>query len=898
MVRISVLPVVCRLRGEITRTLQANLSSLLSYDVQSGYMEKEKSWGRRDRQFIPIEKTLTLFDRENKEFPTGVLPRVCRFFDKIGEHYEIDDQRIELDADHVMPLALEATMRPYQQQAIDIAVREKRGIIRAATGAGKCVGRDTLVWSKGLHRFEDLFEKAETIAGPHRTNKIVGWWDDGTNPGFRIETANGQNINGTSAHRIWIRKHDGFEGWCSLQEIQIGDFVGLARGRADWGNSSVSEEDAYIFGLIISDGYLRKQNGSATLQIDKQLPVLESIAPRIREWSLKNGGTGNVSIKEKSENHAALFVYGAWLIPFLKKSFGFSPTPSHLRSIPSEICKSPKKVVCAFLRGLFDGDGWVDRTISWSSSSRILARQVQAILLGIGIFSSLSRKHPAGLTAYVIHILDPQAFDDHISMTLYGLRKDNSYIKLLNLPRNTNVDIVPGVSSALQEGWNLIPDRAGKSIWKIAQSYLRGERNPSYQKIKSWIENSPPGTFPTLERLAREHRAWSPVVRKTPSEIERIDCEVQGSHAFVGNGIINHNTRMMAGIVAALERSAVILVHRLDLMHQVLEVLQGLMLFPEIIGRVGQGVYEPNVITIMTVQTACVALGINYEKSDLDDDETEMISGAKLFKEGIQEALQGAQVVVVDEVHHCPSRTIAEVLKRCENATWRIGLSATDWRDDGLDLLIEAAFGSRIFDVSLSDLVDLGFLVPAQVTMYPQPFDGIVTTGVNFSTAYRAHYTDNTPFHEQVLARNKQWHDQGRYILTLVKMIKHGIILEQMHKEAGIETVFLHGKVSTGDRKSTLDAMRDGRLRHIIGTSIADEGLDIPILDAIHLAGGGGSTTQAYQRIGRAVRTYEGKEFALVADYRPSHPMLERHALTRARIYKKERCFEYKEIKK
>lgn len=375
--------------------------------------------------------------------------------------------------------------------------------------------------------------------------------------------------------------------------------------------------------------------------------------------------------------------------------------------------------------------------------------------------------------------------------------------------------------------------------------------------------------------------------------IDAAVTEMQGMvHMATGGG----KTRVIAGIIGTLERNAVVLVHRLDLMHQVLGVLNDLMLYPEVIGRVGGGVYEPNLVTVCTVQTICHALGINYEDGEDDDDEKP--KGGKAHADAIREMLDKAQVMIVDEAHHAPARTISEVMKMCPNAAWRIGMSATDWRDDGADLLIEAAVGPRIISITISDLVDRGFLVPADIFMEPQHAPAHGCDSDNWQSIYKHFYTDNNRFHWQVYERNAEALAEGRHVLTLVTSVAHGDRLKSLHRQQGIECEYLSGRDTEWKRKEVLADVRAGRLRCLIGTSIADEGLDLPILDTLNLAGGGTSTTKTYQRIGRILRPYEGKERGRVYDYRPrSLQKLKEKAGRRASIYRKERCFAFKEAK-
>lgn len=391
-----------------------------------------------------------------------------------------------------------------------------------------------------------------------------------------------------------------------------------------------------------------------------------------------------------------------------------------------------------------------------------------------------------------------------------------------------------------------------------------------------------------------------------PYQRDAVDRAIHYQNGMLRIATGGGKTRIGAAIVAELERPAIILVHRLDLLHQMLDVLightdrdgayhPGLMLYPSLVGQVGGGVYAPNVITVMTVQTACAALGIVQQKEKADDEHEQAPREQMAHKarDLVRDCLEGAEVFVLDEAHHAPASTIYEILERMRNARWRIGLSATDWRDDGADLLIEAATGPRLVNISLSDLIDWKFLVPAYITMHDIEMPRASGwDNSNWQATYSAGIVNNKELNRKVVEINERWFNQGRTILTLVRVVKHGIALKKLHRDIGIDTVFLSGRDTADYRKKVLNQIRHGELRHLIATSIADEGLDLPALDALNLAGGGKSSTNAYQRIGRVIRTYDSKSCGLVADYDVhDNGWLHKHAATRRSIYLREKGF-------
>ena len=83
--------------------------------------------------------------------------------------------------------------------------------------------------------------------------------------------------------------------------------------------------------------------------------------------------------------------------------------------------------------------------------------------------------------------------------------------------------------------------------------------------------------------------------------------------------------------------------------------------------------------------------------------------------------------------------------------------------------------------------------------------------------------------------------------------------------------------------------MRNHEIEIIIGTALADEGLDIPSLDSVILAGAGKSKSRALQRIGRTMRPHGDKEKAIVIDfYDRGLKYLAKHSRARIKIYQSE----------
>jgi superfamily II DNA or RNA helicase len=107
---------------------------------------------------------------------------------------------------------------------------------------------------------------------------------------------------------------------------------------------------------------------------------------------------------------------------------------------------------------------------------------------------------------------------------------------------------------------------------------------------------------------------------------------------------------------------------------------------------------------------------------------------------------------------------------------------------------------------------------------------------------------------------------------------------------------FLSGDDSIYRRQVVFEGVERGYCTLLIGSTISDEGLNLPKLDTLILAGGGKSSTRAYQRIGRVMRLYPGKNKCFVFDFDDETPIFHRHARCRRKLYEEEEEFVIKDF--
>ena len=307
------------------------------------------------------------------------------------------------------------------------------------------------------------------------------------------------------------------------------------------------------------------------------------------------------------------------------------------------------------------------------------------------------------------------------------------------------------------------------------------------------------------------------------------------------------------------------------------------------VGIIGDGKKDIKDITVMTIQTAVIALGGTYKKYD-DEERKQQIE--KFYKEDneIKDTIKNARLIICDEVQHWASETCQMISDASDKAYYRYGLSGTPYRDLNDDILIEGCFGRMISNINASYLIDHGYLVAPHIYFidihHKMKWSG-------YPKVYKYGIVENELRNEYIKSVCEMLTDDNRNILILCKQISHGEILQSMIPNS----IFLHGVHSAKQRGEHLEKMRQKEAGVTISSSIFDEGIDVSALDALVLAGSGRSSTRALQRIGRILRPYPNKKDAIVIDFMDNYKYLKQHSLKREKIYKTEPKFEIERLK-
>lgn len=225
-------------------------------------------------------------------------------------------------------------------------------------------------------------------------------------------------------------------------------------------------------------------------------------------------------------------------------------------------------------------------------------------------------------------------------------------------------------------------------------------------------------------------------------------------------------------------------------------------------------------ITVMTVQTAVRSLGGVWKKFDDEDSTKKEKEDISKIKKEVKKLIQSAKLIMCDEVQHWASETCQIISDNSFEARYRYALSATPFRDQGDDILIDSCFGRVIADVSASKLINLKYLVRPKIMFIP--IDNLkVSKKLSYANIYKECIVYNSIRNNIIATLSQNMANDGRSVLILCKQIAHGKLLEKLIPDSK----FLHGTHSAKKRKAHLDLMRSGDANITIASSLPYEEL-------------------------------------------------------------------------
>ncbi|MCJ7445919.1 MAG: DEAD/DEAH box helicase family protein [Methanotrichaceae archaeon] len=251
--------------------------------------------------------------------------------------------------------------------------------------------------------------------------------------------------------------------------------------------------------------------------------------------------------------------------------------------------------------------------------------------------------------------------------------------------------------------------------------------------------------------------------------------------------------------------------------------------------------------------------------------------------------------IIFDEVHHLPSESYRNIAEMFASA-FRLGLTATFEREDGLHTELNRLVGGKVFEKRVKDLAG-EHLSPFRLEKIvveltkEERKEYAISQKIFSDYLRRSNITIRTPVDFQKLIMRSGRDSQARKALLArnkargiafnsISKVKELSELLKKHNKGKVFIFTEHNKMvhrisrdflipsityrTTGkERSEILDRFRSGLYKAVVTSRVLDEGIDVPDADVGVILSGTGSTRAFIQRLGRILRKKDGKEAVL-----------------------------------
>lgn len=284
------------------------------------------------------------------------------------------------------------------------------------------------------------------------------------------------------------------------------------------------------------------------------------------------------------------------------------------------------------------------------------------------------------------------------------------------------------------------------------------------------------------------------------------------------------------------KQPTIILVHTIDLVNQWKERIKTFLGYDA--GIIGDGNFEVKNITVSTMQSLVKHLDI----------------------------LDNFGYLVQDECHKVPGNTLVNIISNFKGK-YINGYSATPFRNDGLDKVIEWYCGNILHKIEPQELIKEGKIVGIEPIIRKTFFHtSLVDPAAQYSKLLSEISKDearNQMIVEDVIEEMRM----GATCLILSDRKEHchnllNLIPDKFGK------ALLTGDINSCEREKIIKAVNSGKIRSLVATAkLIGEGFDCKNLSSVFLTMPIKYVGNIIQYLGRVMRPKEGKDRAYVYDY-------------------------------
>jgi exodeoxyribonuclease V alpha subunit len=427
------------------------------------------------------------------------------------------------------------------------------------------------------------------LAGPDGVVTTDQIYRGRTEQALRLTTRHGYDLTGSHRHPIQVLDPDsGKLIWKRLPELKPRDFLPIRRGMELFPQQefivrykspghprrriirlphSINPDIGRLLGYLVGNGsYDDRQDGDVRLTNADRSLVRDYFRILREQFGLRATLSRSTAHKTAPTWYVISKTFREWL-----SAVGLDHATARAKKVPASILQSPRAVQAAFLRGLFDTDGSASGNgtrVVLATTSHRLAEQVRMMLLNFGIVTALLHIPASDSWRVELYGANLRLFEENVG---FGLRSKARQLRRMTRRGEawngkTNVDIIPGAAALWRALLGEIRARLGATKGRTGQGIFgrdfltsgillsrlaRPTCQTNYRHLDDllpalarrwpWVESI--SAFQTLAHLRRHRYFFDPIRRIEPTTAEMFDLHVPGTHAFLTNGFISHNSQ-------------------------------------------------------------------------------------------------------------------------------------------------------------------------------------------------------------------------------------------------------------------------------------------------------------------------------------------------------------------
>ncbi len=390
------------------------------FTVEGQHPYDQVDWERRDARITNYRDGSVAFEQRDVEFPVGwsqnatnivaqkyfrgslgsperertLRQVVDRVADTIAEWGRKDGYFVDADETEAFRNELKHLL-VHQRAAFNSPVWFNIGVAGEPQQASACQPWDALVSTpEGLVPIGALVDQRAVgakVFDAHGLTSVVAVKANGRRNVLRLHTSAGYTLDVTADHQVWV---DG-RGFVPAGRVARGDHLEW-HATESWGDGQIARSDvaeAGLAGWVQAGGFVVDVGGrgvaGGAVQVAGEAEerwfreALSAALPGLR--------AAPVGAPAPSGSRR-LRLEGTGLAAFVQR-WGLNRTGADAAA-PDFLFTAPLPIAAAYLRSLFQAEGWISATgavVGLAMASERVVRGVQSLLLRFGVFSKLRR---------------------------------------------------------------------------------------------------------------------------------------------------------------------------------------------------------------------------------------------------------------------------------------------------------------------------------------------------------------------------------------------------------------------------------------------------------------------------------------------------------------------------